>query len=131
MTQHASGRFDVKVVREPPFDEVDGLPMARTRCDKTFHGDLTASSVVHMLSVGTPLAGSAVYVAVEKVSGTLHGRRGSFALAHLGVMERGAVTLELIVVPDSGTGALSGLRGQFSIEIKDGQHNYYFDYALS
>ncbi len=131
MTQHASGTFEVKVSREPPFDEADGLPMARTRCDKTFHGSLEATSAVQMLSVGTPVPGSAAYVAVEKVSGTLHGRSGSFALAHLGVMDRGAVKLELTLVPDSGIGDLVGLRGEFRIEIKDGRHYYHFDYTLN
>jgi hypothetical protein len=131
MVQQANGKFDVKVEREAPFDESNGLPMARTRCDKTFHGDLDASSVVHMLSVGTSVPGSAAYVAVEKISGTLHGRRGSFALAHLGVMDRGAVKLELALVPDSGTSELAGLRGEFRIEIKDGQHLYFFEYALA
>lgn len=130
MTQHASGKFEVKVTREPPFDEAEGLPMARTRCDKVFHGDLEATSVVHMLSVGTPVPGSAAYVAVEKVSGTLQGRRGSFALAHVGVMGRGAVKLELALVPDSGTDELAGLGGEFRIEIRDGQHFYAFDYSL-
>lgn len=131
MTQRASGTFDVKVFREAPFDEGNGLTMARTRCDKTFHGELEASSAVHMLSIGTPVAGSAVYVAVEKINGTLHGRQGSFALAHFGVMERGTVKLELTLVPDSGAGELTGLRGDFRIEIKDGQHYYHFDYTLT
>ena len=79
---------------------------------------------------GSPVKGSAGYVAIERVTGRVHGRAGSFALQHFGVMNRGASSLTLSVVPDSGTGELTGLSGTMSIDIRDGQHFYAFDYSL-
>lgn len=126
----AQGTFDITATRQPPYDGVDGLVLARTSFVKTFRGDLQASSTVEMLSAGTPTQGSAVYVALERVSGWLAGRQGNFVLTHLGVMNRGQATLNLAVAPDSGTGGLAGLTGQMVIEIKEGQHFYRFEYAL-
>jgi hypothetical protein len=84
-----------------------------------------------MLAVGTEVPGSAAYVAIERIAGTLDGRRGSFLAQHSGTMDRGTPTLALNVVPDSGTGELAGLRGRMAIDIVDGAHFYTFDYTLA
>jgi hypothetical protein len=99
--------------------------------DKQFHGDLEATSKGQMLAAGTEVKGSAGYVAIERVSGTLHGHNGTFALQHSGTMTRGAFQLSITVVPDSGSGQLVGLAGQFAINIVDGKHFYDFDYTLT
>lgn len=131
MSKLAQGSFDVTATREPPYDSADGLVLARTSFVKAFQGDLEASSTVQMLSAGGPTKGSAVYVALERVTGKLAGRSGNFVLAHYGVMNRGQPTLRLEVAPDSGTGELVGLSGQMQIEIKEGgQHFYKFEYDL-
>jgi hypothetical protein len=83
-----------------------------------------------MLTAGTPVKGSAGYVAIERISGTLHGRTGTFVLQHTGTMTRGALQLSITVVPDSGTGQLAGLAGKMDIQIADGKHSYDFAYIL-
>ena len=99
--------------------------------DKKFHGDLEATSRGQMLAAGTGIEGSAGYVAIEKVDGTLHGRHGTFILQHSGTMTRGAPGLTIRVVPDSGTGELEGISGTMSIVIgAGGAHSYDFDYAI-
>ncbi|HVY28386.1 MAG TPA: DUF3224 domain-containing protein [Polyangiaceae bacterium] len=130
MSQLAAGSFDVKATRQPPYDSAEGLVLTRTQFAKTFKGQLEATSTVEMLSAGTPTQGSAVYVALERVSGSLAGRNGNFVLVHYGVMNRGTPSLRLEVAPDSGTGELVGLTGSMQIDIKDGQHFYRFEYAL-
>lgn len=130
MTELARGTFDVAATRQPPYDSADGLVLGRTSFVKTFKGQLEASSTVEMLSAGTPTQGSAVYVALERVNGTLAGKSGNFIFVHHGVMNRGTPSLKLEVAPDSGTGELAGLSGQMQIEIKDGQHFYRFEYEL-
>jgi hypothetical protein len=99
--------------------------------EKQFHGDLEASSKGEMLTAGTSVAGSAGYVAIERVTGTLHGRNGTFILQHTGTMTRGAPELTITVVPDSGTGELMGLAGKLMIEIADGTHSYNLAYTLA
>jgi hypothetical protein len=131
MTELAQGTFDVSATRQPPYDSADGLVLGRTSFVKSFKGDLEASSTVEMLSAGTPIKGSAVYVALERVNGKLAGRSGNFVLFHAGVMNRGQASLRLEVAPDSGTGELVGLSGQMQIEINEGQHLYRFEYTLS
>jgi hypothetical protein len=98
--------------------------------DKQFHGDLDATSKGEMLAAGTDVKGSAGYVAMERVRGTLHGRSGTFALQHTGTMTRGAPQLSVTVVPDSATGQLAGLAGRMAIDITDGSHSYDFEYTL-
>ena len=98
--------------------------------NKQFHGDLQASSKGQMLSAMSPIKGSAGYVAIEEVTGTLDGRSGSFILQHSGLMNRGTPQLTILVVPDSGTGELTGLKGSMSIQIEGGKHSYEFDYSL-
>jgi len=131
MSVTIKGSFDVQRHVEPGYDMGDGVELGHFRFEKRFHGALDATSVVHMLAVGTPVQGSAAYVAIERVNGTLEGLRGTFFLQHNGVMERGEGTLALTVVPDSGTGELSGLTGSMKIDIDNGAHFYTFDYALS
>ena len=101
-----------------------------SRFDKRFHGPLDAASVVHMLAVMSPVQGSGAYVAIERISGTLDGRKGSFYAQHNGIMDRGKPSLDLSVVPDTGTDELTGLRGRIAIDIVDGKHYYTFDYEL-
>lgn len=99
--------------------------------DKQFHGDLEGTSKGEMLTAMTSVQGSAGYVAIERVSGTLHGRSGTFVLQHNATMTRGAPQLAIIVVPDSGTGQLAGLAGKMTINIADGKHSYEFEYTLA
>ena len=128
MPAHARGSFDVKLLRQPP-DE--GAPeVGRMVLDKQFHGDLAATSKGQMLAISGDIKGSAGYVAMERVTGTLAGRAGTFALQHNGTMDRGAPMLTITVVPDSGTGSLVGLAGRMTIEITDGAHAYDFEYEL-
>ena len=130
MKQQVKGSFDVSRSMQPACDLGGGVEAAHVRFDKRFHGDLDATGVVHMLAVGTAVEGSAAYVAVERIAGTLRGRTGSFLMQHNGTMDRGAPSLSLTVVPDSGTDALLGLSGSLAIDIVDGQHFYTFDYSL-
>jgi hypothetical protein len=102
----------------------------RMSMTKHFSGDLDATARGTMLTVTTAIEGSAVYVALERVTGSLGGRSGSFDLVHRGVMTRGAPDLSIMVVPDSGTDELAGLAGTMEIEIRDGRHFYRFDYRL-
>jgi hypothetical protein len=128
MTQRIRGRFEVTMTPQTPADPAAAL--GRYSLAKRYEGDLDAQAVGEMLSVGTPVQGSAVYVAVERVTGTLAGRQGSFALHHTGVMDRGAPRLEIAVVPDSGTGELAGISGTMGITIVGKEHFYEFEYAL-
>jgi hypothetical protein len=127
---HAAGPFEVKVIPQPADPGTDA-GIGRLLLDKQFHGDLEASSKGQMLTAATPVEGSAGYVAIERVDGTLQGRRGTFALQHIGTMTRGAPSLTIRVVPDSGTGELKGLSGSMSITIVDGKHSYDLEYALA
>jgi hypothetical protein len=130
MTTQASGTFDVKLV--PQTDEKIGdSTIGRMSIDKQFHGDLEGSSKGQMLATtSADVKGSAGYVAMERVTGTLRGHTGTFALQHTGTMNRGAPTLSVTVVPDSGTGQLVGLAGKMEIIIADGKHSYKFEYSL-
>lgn len=127
---HATGSFDVQITPVAPTDADDTSGLGRLNVMKQFHGDLDANSAGHMLTAGTEVKGSAAYVVVERVTGTLHGKRGSFALVHRGVMDRGTPEQHIAVVPDSGTGELLGLRGRLTIIIDGGKHGYEFDYQL-
>jgi hypothetical protein len=128
---HATGTFEVKLTAQKPNEqEGQGAVPGRMSIEKKFSGDLEATSTGEMLSVVTAVKGSAGYVAIEFVDGTLHGRHGSFVLQHSGTMTRGAAQLSVTVVPDSGTGALAGLAGTLTIKITSGKHFYEFDYDL-
>ena len=126
VTTRASGTFEVKMTPQSPSES----SISRLLIDKQFQGDLKGTSKVEMLAVSTPVQGSAGYVAMEQVSGTLNGRSGTFALQHSGTMTRGAPQLSVTVVPDSGTGELKGISGKMSIIIADGKHSYEFEYKI-
>ncbi|MCL4865207.1 MAG: cyanophycinase [Gemmatimonadales bacterium] len=127
---HASGTFTVTITPQASDDHTPGL-LGRMTLDKVFTGDLVATSKGQMLAARTPAEGSAGYVAMEQVTGTLAGRRGSFVLQHSGTMDRGIATLALSVVPDSGTDQLAGLSGTMTITIVEGVHSYAFTYHFA
>ena len=126
----ASGTFAVTMNPEPPYDVNEGASIGRVSIKKQFAGDLEGSSSVEMIGARSEVKGSAGYVAIERVSGTLHGRAGTFVLQHSGTMTRGRGELSVSVVPDSGTAELKGLSGRMTIEIVEGKHLYGFEYAL-
>ncbi len=130
MTNPIRGSFEVKLAALPTHDTAEGSLLGRRSIDKQFHGDLEATSIGEMLSAMTAVKGSAGYVALERVTGTLGGRSGTFVLQHSGTMTRGVPGLTITVVPDSGTGDLVGLTGTMTIEVTGGQHFYEFKYAL-
>lgn len=127
---HASGSFEVKMIPQPAEEGVGDASIGRMALDKQYHGDLAAIGKGQMLAIHTAVEGSAGYVALERVSGTLHGRSGAFVLQHSGTMTRGAPQLIISVVPDSGSDELQGLAGTLAITITGGQHFYDFEYTL-
>ena len=127
-TMTATGTFDVKLT--PQDDKSDDSLLGRMTLDKQFHGTLEAISKGQMLTAMTAEKGSAGYVAIEKVSGSLDGKKGSFVLQHTGTMNRGEQQLNIMVVPDSATGELVGLSGKMTIKIEGGKHYYEFQYSL-
>ena len=126
----ASGTFEVKLSPQAPVLGVGDPSLNRMALDKWFSGDLEARSLGQMLAAQTEVEGSAGYVAIERVVGTLEGRSGSFVLQHSGTLDRGAPSLSVSVVPDSGTEGLVGLTGSMRIDRVDGKHFYHFDYTL-
>jgi Protein of unknown function (DUF3224) len=130
MTIRASGTFQVKIVPLALDDKAADATLGRLSIDKTFLGDLDATSKGEMLSAGTAVKGSAGYVAIERVSGALNGRAGTFVLQHSGTMNRGEPQLTVTIVPDSGTGQLAGLAGRMTIKIEAKAHVYELEYTL-
>jgi len=130
LTTRATGIFQVKHTSLTPDDNAQAAALGRMSIEKQFHGDLEGASTGEMLTAGTGVTGSAGYVAIERVSGTLQGRTGTFVLQHSGTMTRGAPQLTITVVPDSGTGQLAGLVGRMAINIADGKHSYDFEYTF-
>jgi len=130
MTSHAAGTFEVKLIPQSQGEKAEGPALARFSFDKQFHGDLEATGKGEMLADGPDAKGSGAYVAIERVTGTLGGRAGSFVLQHSGTLTRGATELSITVVPDSGTGQLEGLTGKLNVIITNGKHSYEFDYSL-
>ena len=130
MATRARGMFDVKLAVQTPASGEEAT-IARMTIDKQFRGDLEGTSKGQMLAAGTDAQGSAGYVALERVTGVLQGRSGSFVLQHSATMDRGTPTLSIAVVPDSGTGDLAGLTGTMIITVEAGQHAYDFDYAIA
>ena len=126
----AKGTFEVKLDPQGEPDKAEGSTLARMSIDKKYHGDLEGTAKGTMLTAATDVKGSAGYVAVERVTGTLNGKTGSFVLQHSGTMTRGTPQLSVTVVPDSGTGQLEGIAGTLTIKIADGKHSYVFDYTL-
>jgi hypothetical protein len=129
VSNHASGPFDVKVT--PLDDKSSDAALGRMTIDKQYHGDLEGTGKGQMLTAGTDVKGSGAYVAIERVTGTLRGRAGSFVLQHSGTMTQGVPHLTITVVPDSGTAQLAGIAGKMDIMIAaDGKHSYDFEYTL-
>jgi hypothetical protein len=132
VTTHATGTFEFKLVPQPSDDKTADTTLDRMTFDKQFHGDLEATSKGQMLAFGTGAKGSSGgYVAMERVTGTLHGCSGSFILQHSGTMTRGTQQMTITVVPGSGTGQLVGLTGKMAVIITDGKHSYDFEYTLA
>jgi hypothetical protein len=129
MTNHATGPFDVKVT---PFDDKFGdSALGRMMLDKQYHGDLEGTGKGQMLTAGTEVKGSGAYVAIERFTGNLKGRSGSFVLQHSGTMTQGVPQMTITIVPDSGTGQLVGIAGKLTIKIAaDGKHSYEFEYTI-
>ncbi|APR80623.1 Hypothetical protein A7982_05970 [Minicystis rosea] len=131
MRKTIRGTFDVKLTPQEAGNEIEKeAAVGRMTIDKRFTGDLEATSKGQMLAVRTAVTGSAGYVALERVTGSLSGRTGTFYFQHDGKMNRGEASLDLTVVPDSGTEGLTGLQGSMTIEITGGKHFYTFDYEL-
>jgi hypothetical protein len=124
-TMQVNGTFDIKMT-----PQADTQPWGRQRLEKVYHGPLDGASTGEMLAVRTAVKGSAGYVALEQVTATLEGRKGTFFLQHSGLMEKGAPALTVNVVPDSGTGELQGLKGTMTIRIEEGRHHYGLTYSL-
>jgi hypothetical protein len=128
MTSHATGPFDVKMI---PQDDKAGDGLSRILLDKQYHGDLEGTAKGEMLTGGVSANHSGAYVAMEKFTGTLHGRSGSFVLHHTGIMTNGKPDLTILVAPDSGTGQLEGITGRMTINVAaGGKHSYDFEYTL-
>lgn len=130
MSGHAEGTFEVKIapVADSPFP--DGLTLGRYSLDKEYQGALEGTGTGEMLTGSTPTEGARAYVAIERVDGTLDGRRGSFLLQHGGTMGRGEQHLDITILRDSGTGELEGIEGTLDIVVEDGRHRYVLDYTL-
>jgi hypothetical protein len=128
MPTHATGPFEVKVTHQD--DKSDDATLGRMTIDKQYHGDLEATGKGQALTAATAVKGSGAYVAIEKVSGTLNGRTGTFVLQHSGTMTQNKPQLTITVVPDSGTGQLAGISGKMTINVADGKHSYDFEYTL-
>ena len=125
---HAKGAFDVTIT---PQESAPDAPVARMTLYKEFHGDLEAIAHGEMTAAHEPLTGAGVYVAIDRVTGTLHGRGGSFLIAHRGIRNADGQELSIVIVPGSGTGQLAGITGTIGIEIVEKKHFYTIDYALA
>ena len=131
VTTHAIGTFDVKVTPVATDTAGEGSPLGRFSLEKQWHGDVEGTSHGEMLTAGSSVKNSAGYVAVERFTGTVNGRRGTFALQHTGTMTRGVGQLTITIVPDSGTGELAGISGSLGITIADGKHSYDLEYSIA
>ncbi|MFI6321721.1 DUF3224 domain-containing protein [Nonomuraea sp. NPDC050556] len=129
---HAKGTFETANWNpQPAYSDHDGVSLAHVTMSKTFEGDLAGTATVSMIVTGSEHEDSRSYVAMERVEGTLGGRAGTFVMQHNAVSDLGTDTLRITVVPGSGTGELTGLRGDFQVHIApDGSHSYTFDYTL-
>ena len=126
----AKGTFTVQMKPQEDAPTADGVSLGRMLMDKVYEGDLAGTAEGQMLTAMTPVKDSAGYVAIERVTGTLHGKKGSFALQHTGTMNHGEQTLSITIVPDSGTGELAGIAGVFRLKIEGGKHYYELEYSL-
>jgi hypothetical protein len=131
VTIRATGKFEVKLVPQSTDGFDEGGALGRMTIDKVYAGDVVATSKGQMLMAMTSVKTSAAYVAVERVSGTVSGKRGTFAMHHTGVMKRGTPSLAVVIVPDSGTDELEGIIGTLNIIIEQGEHSYELDYDFA
>jgi len=127
--RHARGTFDLTITPVQPAPETAPDVPGRMTLSKVFHGDLTGTGTGEMLATMAPGA-SGAYVAMERVSGSIDGHEGSFALVHRGLMDKGAQDLLITIVPGSGTGDLTGIAGVFHLTIEGGEHRYDLEYSL-
>jgi len=127
MPKHAKGSFDVTIT---PQESAPDAPVARMLLYKEFHGDLEAIARGEMMAAHEALTGAGVYVAIDRVTGTLDGRSGSFLMAHRGIRNADGQSLDIVIVPGSGTGQLAGITGTVGIEIVEKKHFYTVDYTL-
>jgi hypothetical protein len=131
ITDHATGAFEVKITPQKPDNKEAEAGLSRMSGDKHYHGDLEGTGHVEMLATSATAPRSGAYVALERVTGKLKGRSGTFTLCHTGIMNRGMPDLTILVVPDSGTEELTGLSGKMKINIAaDGKHSYEMEYTL-
>jgi hypothetical protein len=130
MPTRIQGEFEVALTNQDPSEAAEDAGVHRRSFDKRYRGELDAVGRGEMLAVHGDVKGSAGYVAMERVTGTLAGRSGSFAIQHHGIMDRGAASLSITVVPDSGVGELAGITGRMGITIEDGKHFYDFEYEF-
>ncbi|GAB3227180.1 DUF3224 domain-containing protein [Glycomyces halotolerans] len=128
--KEATGTFEIESNEEPAYDSADGVDLTLVSISKTFDGPLKGESSMRMLKAVTSVPGSAGYVGVERFSGSLEGKEGSFVCQHNGIMTRGKPELTVAIVPDSGTGELEGITGTLSINVVDGQHEYTIAYGF-
>lgn len=127
----ASGRFEVKI--DPPValsSPAGGALLFKRSMSKQYSGDMTGGAVGEMQFAGQPQVGAAAYTALESFVGELQGRRGSFALAHLGLMSGGKQDLRIAIAPGSGLGELAGISGELSLRIEAGVHFYELSYRF-
>ncbi|MGC4806681.1 DUF3224 domain-containing protein [Micromonospora sp. DT233] len=129
MAERVTGTFEI-TSEDRPYDEGDGGRLLHGTGQKVFRGGIEGTSRVDVIKAVSPVPGSAAYVGVERVVGSVGGRSGSFVLRHTGLMDRGDATLEVLVVPDTGTGELTGITGSMSITVVDGRHEFAFEYRL-
>jgi hypothetical protein len=130
VVQTVTGTFELSMSAQPPMHDADGVTITTITVDKRFAGPLRADGRVHMISATTPITDSAGYVAIERITGSLDGRSGSFLVVHTGLLDRGQPTLAVSIVPDSGTGELTGIRGRMTIDAAEGTHVYALTYEI-
>lgn len=128
---HAIGTFTVSLTPQHTDGTVEETALGRMSIAKTWTGGISGTSVGEMLTAMTDTKGSAAYVAVERVRGSVNGSEGTFAFHHRGLSDRGVQQLEIVIVPDSGSGALSGISGHLALTIVDKVHSYDLAYSFS
>jgi hypothetical protein len=130
MAETVTGTFDI-TAQDRPYDEAEGGRLMHGTGQKVFRGGIEGTSRIELIKAVSPVPGSAAYVGFERVVGAVQGRAGTFVLRHTGLMDRGDAALEVVVVPDTGTGELTGIAGRMTIAVVDGHHEYTFEFTLA